>query len=414
MQKNSIKPPENCTSCGLCAHACPHGAIRMEWNAEGFLEPVVEAKLCMACGACVRSCPATANKDFKPALSKEARATMRCYGAWNTRAEHRLASSSGGIFSALAEKVFAEGGCVFGVRWKDKETAEFAKAESRKEWEAMRGSKYVQAVPGSVYSCVKMELERGRRVLFAGTPCQVHALNKYLRKEYPLLLTLDIVCHGVPSRKLLQSYIQYWETKLGKSIKEINFRSKEESWQHYKVRKTCSDGFIIEHAAGQDMFMALFLEDCMLNRACYKCPYATFPRQGDLTLGDFWGNLARTHADWPIAEGISALIASTPRGKAILEELHAAGDIAMHSVPVQELLDGQFTSYLRLPNPPHSLRTAALAMLDTAPLDRVFDAFYSHVVWGPFCLSRQGIAGRVALLYKRIKKRFLRVLFFGK
>ena len=200
---NHITPPENCTGCGLCANVCSKNAIHMVWSKDGFLIPQVDAEACINCGLCVKQCIALEeNPKFTDDIDN-----VVSYGGWNNNTEIHLKSSSGGIFTALAEHVIEQGGIVFGVVWKDKYTAIFDKTDSLEGLSRMRGSKYTQAIPGIVYKNVLAELKTGRQVLFSGTPCQVHALHKYLRKPFDNLLTIDIVCHGVPSHLILEKYI---------------------------------------------------------------------------------------------------------------------------------------------------------------------------------------------------------------
>ena len=397
-----ISPPENCTGCGLCANVCSKNAIRMVWIRDGFLVPQVDTSACVNCGLCVKMCP-----EQPGALDKDAYVdhieSVVAYGGWNSATDTHQQSSSGGVFSALAETVFADGGCVFGVVWQDKETAVFSKAENMAQLAPMRGSKYVQAVPGAVYREVKAELQTGRQVLFTGTACQVHALKKYLRKPYDNLLTFDIVCHGVPSRKLLQAYVKHHEQEQGKELKEVYFRFKDGNWQGYKVQKRFKDGSVLNHVNSQDMFMNLFIGDHMLNKACYNCPHAHLPRPGDMTLGDFWGNLHDLHPDWPIGDGIGSLVANSGKGKAALETLAEAGKITLHREPFRNLYNGQPRSYLRGEEThiPVS-REEALSRIESEPLIDVWNHYCNTTKVGPFRLQTNGIIYKALIFPRRV------------
>ena len=215
-----ITAPTNCTGCALCANVCSRDAIRMEWSAEGFLIPKVNTESCINCGLCAKQCIAL---EEKPAYTDDIE-SVASWGGWNKNEATHLQSSSGGIFTALAERALMDGGCVFGVVWQDKYTAVFSKAETIEGLVRMRGSKYTPAIPGKVYQEVLAELKTGRQVLFSGTPCQVHALKKYLRKPFDNLLTIDIVCHGAPSHLLLEKYVQETEARTGKIIDHVSFR----------------------------------------------------------------------------------------------------------------------------------------------------------------------------------------------
>ena len=402
MQNKYISPPDNCTGCGLCANVCSQDAIRMEWSKEGFLVPQVDISACVNCGLCVKMCPAQPGAMNNESYTDDIEAVV-AYGGWNCNDSIHCGSSSGGVFSALAEHVFAEGGCVFGVVWKDKVTETFTKAENMVELEPMRGSKYTQAEPVNVYRDVKKELLKGRQVLFTGTACQVYALKKYLRRDYDNLLTFDIVCHGVPSRKLLQAYVKHYEEAEGKELKEIYFRFKDGNWQGYKVQKRFIDGTVLNHVNSRDMFMNLFIGDYMLNKACYNCPHAHLPRPGDMTLGDYWGNLQAMHPDWPISDGIGSLVANSDKGKVILEKLADEGKITLHREPFCNLYNGQPRSYLRgeeahIP----SQRDEALLMIDQQPIIKVWNRFCNTVRLGPIRLRTNSLIYRFLIFPRRV------------
>lgn len=402
--RNAITPPDECTGCALCANVCAHNAIRMEWNQEGFLVPEVNATRCINCGACVKACPAQPAHLKKLRAAAPDAAPMAAYGAWHANKETQLRSSSGGIFSALAEQIFAQGGCVFGVIWDNKDTAVYTRAENMDQLAAMRGSKYTQAVPGDVYRQVKAELKKGRHVLFCGTSCQVYALRRYLRKEYENLLLVDILCHGVPSRLLLQAYIREYEKQHKKEINRIQFRDKAGNWQQYHVRKHFTDGSSISHMNREDMFMRIFVGDFALNEACYNCPHARFPRVGDITLGDYWGDLQTMHPDWPILDGIGSVLGNTQKGSDILQELN----INLHPVPFKELHDGQPPTYIRENTKLPPQRLKILNALQRKSLPVVCQRLFELEKCGPFQFIRNSIPHRVFRILRKVKRKLFR------
>lgn len=399
---NFITPPPNCTGCGLCANVCSKNAIRMVWSKDGFLVPQVDVSACVNCGLCAQQCIA---KEAPPLYTDDIESVV-AYGGWHRNEDIHLQSSSGGLFSALATQVINQGGVVFGVVWKDKTTAIFDKAETPEELVRMRGSKYTPAIPGSVYRDCRSELKKGRQVLFSGTPCQVHALKKYLGKEYSNLLTVDIVCHGMPSHLLLEQYIREKEQGAGKSIKYVSFREKPEGWINYHVACYYEDGSRSTTSLREDLYMKIFLSDKALNHACYNCPYAHIPRQGDITLGDYW-NVEKRHSDWPIEQGVSAILANTPKGKTTLEAL-SDSILNLKPEPFSNIYKGQGVVYIRPQRAIPKDRTLILeALRHAAPLLKVLNIIHS-AKFGPIRILRTcrvykllAFARRCARFFKR-------------
>lgn len=393
--QNHITAPQNCTGCGLCANVCSKNAIQMVWSKDGFLIPKVNNDACVNCGLCVKQCIAL---EEKGAYSDDLTSVV-AYGGWNKNEDTHLKSSSGGIFSALATKVITQGGIVFGVVWKDKLTSVFDKAETTEELALMRGSKYTPAIPNDVYRNVKQELKSNRPVLFSGTPCQVHALKKYLGKDYDNLLTIDIVCHGVPSHLLLEKYISEVEKNVAKKVAYISFRDKPEGWKNYHLTLHYEDGTTTSVSSQNNIYMKLFLSDKALNYACYNCPYAHFPRQGDITLGDFWG-IERHHSDWPIDKGIAAILTNSDKGKKALQQVSDL--IVFKEEPFSHLYSGQEDMYTRAPKQIPNDRALVLEKLQEWPLKRVVDKIINTVKIRGFRLKRYGVIHKILLKLKKI------------
>ena len=401
---NHITAPQDCTGCGLCANVCSQNAIQMVWSKDGFLIPKVNNDACVNCGLCVKQCIAL---EEKGAYSDDLTSIV-AYGGWNKNEDTHLKSSSGGIFSALATKVITQGGIVFGVVWKDKLTAVFDKAETTEELALMRGSKYTPAIPNDVYRNVKQELKSNRPVLFSGTPCQVHALKKYLGKDYDNLLTIDIVCHGVPSHLLLEKYIAEAEKNEGKKAKYISFRDKPEGWKNYHVAIHYDDNSTSSVSLQNDIYMKLFLSDQALNYACYNCPYAHIPRQGDITLGDFWG-VENHHSDWPIDKGISAVMAYTVKGKNSLQDISSSA--FLKEEPFQNIYSGQSVVYIRPHRQIPADRALVLEKLTKCPLKRIIDKIINTVKIRGFRLKRYGLIHKTWLKLKKLKQKTFTLIF---
>lgn len=396
-KRDHIVAPPDCTGCSLCANVCGHDAIAMVWSEEGFLIPQVDEAACVGCGLCVLKCPAL---QERPKVQDELRESVPTFGAWHRDAEVHRASSSGGVFTALASWVLAQGGCVFGVVWRDKLTAVFTKAESMEEVALMRGSKYVPAVPGMSFREVKAELRKGRRVLFVGVPCQVHALRSYLGKRYDLLLTVDVVCHGVPSRLLWQKFVAEAEERSGKVVRRVSFRDKDEGWLRYNLTTHFTDGSRESQFYGDADFMRLFLSDVALNRCCYDCRYAGLPRQGDVTVGDFWG-VQNLHPDWPLRDGVAAVLVNSPAGEAAMAAV--ADALVCRRVPFREVYDGRDMLHDKRQHGVHPYRARVLRAARRMSLARLRRRFVGTLLVGPLALRRDALLLRVL---RRLRRTF--------
>ena len=374
----------NCSGCGLCESLCHRDAISMQWSRLGFLEPHIDSELCVNCGLCLRKCPQVDTNGVHQEAS-----SYNAYGAWNTNEDIREHSSSGGIFSALSEYVIEREGAVFGVVWRDKLTAAYARACTLEELQAMRGSKYTQALPEKVYREVRHLLKIGKLVLFSGTPCQVYALNTYLGRNYDNLITVDVVCHGIPSRVLFEKYIEEQEKRSGKIISRISFREKPSGWKRFHVARYYEDTSKDSCPFDMDAYMRLFLSDKALKEACYNCQYANCPRAGDITIGDFWG-VEHSHPEWPLSGGVSAVLASSLQGSHLLHQLAREGKIELFSARLEEMIvyQGGFVPVRPQPEDRNDFLRSMLGM----SLCRLVWRFLDSVRIGPFYVRRGGWA----------------------
>ena len=250
---------------------------------------------------------------------------LKVYACYNTDTEVRLSSSSGAVFSSLAEFVLEHQGVVYGVRMsEDCYSAEFTRVVDDAELIKLRGSKYLQAKVGNTYKQVKDDLLADKLVLFSGTGCQVNGLKAFLGKEYSNLLCVDVICHGAPSPALWREYAKYQEEKNGGKLKSINFRCKDDSWTDFGMKEIL-DGipqretkklYISKDA---DAYMKMFLRDYCLRPSCYECT-AKKVKTSDLTIADFWG-INNVAPDMNDGKGTSLVLVRTNKGNDILKEI---------------------------------------------------------------------------------------------
>lgn len=298
----------DCCGCEACANACPKNAITLVRDAEGFAYPQIDHKLCIACGKCDATCPAlNFKKNFPDALPK-------VFVAVNPDEKIRRHSSSGGAFSALSEIILREGGTVFGAGFDKNFHVVHTKARTSDALENLRGSKYVQSQIGNVYRQVKRKL-KSSSVLFSGTPCQCAGLKNFLGKDFDNLLTVDIICHGVPSPALWEKYIA--ELGYAHEITHVNFRSKIKGWSTSHLKIDFADQGYYLRPVSQDTYGKLFLLGMIERPSCHECKFKFPNSKSDLTIGDAWG--VQTFApDMFDERGISLVIVHTDKGRNFL------------------------------------------------------------------------------------------------
>ena len=310
-------PVAKCSSCGACANVCARGAITMRLDKEGFFRPVIDESICSKCGACKRVCPWTRNVSNPNDCS----VSPKTIAAYAKDEQVRLGSSSGGIFSVLAEHVLDCGGVVVGVAQVAPTRFEHIVVENKADLSKLRGSKYVQANPGMIYKQVRALLIDGRSVLFSGTPCQVAALYSVLgEKSFDNLWTIDIVCHGTPSVKLFEKFAENLSKVHNSTLQSTEFRDKSTGWKSYSISQMFDNGKKISEPYGQSNYMRLFLSRICQNQSCSDCKYRKIPRIADITLGDFWG-VANYHPEMDDDKGTSVVLLNTIHGEELFENV---------------------------------------------------------------------------------------------
>jgi len=343
-----------CTGCAACYSICvPWACISMKEDAEGFLYPVVDEKKCTQCKQCERICPAIVQgKERKP---------LNVYAAKNPNEEIRKESSSGGMFTLLAEHVINEGGVVFGARFNADWEVVHDYTETIQGLAAFRGSKYVQSEIGDMYIKARYFLSTGRTVLFSGTPCQIAGLKAFLQKDYDNLLTVDLVCHGVPSPLVWKKYLEEviskiisttppntrivvfdikfrdkiygWKPLLTfsisfivdksmdiKNISIIKFRDKRHGWgkNHFTITSFDKDKKTVTFIENSNInsFMKGFLQNLYLRPSCYNCQAKSFRSGSDITIADYWG-IQNVLPEFDDEKGVSLVMVNTEKGREI-------------------------------------------------------------------------------------------------
>lgn len=307
-----------CCGCGACANICPKNAITMESNDEGFLQPAIDMSLCVECGLCKKMCPSL-NTVYKNSSEPE------CHAAY-TFDSTRDKSSSGGIFTILAEKILSKNGYVCGATLDDNLTVRHTIIANKKDLDVLRKSKYVQSDTGFVFREIKKLLDDDNYVLFCGCGCQVAGLYATLgNKEYDKLYTIDLMCHGSPSPGLFKKYI---ETHYNKdNIDFIGFREKDHFGWSTEMTVKFKDGQIHRDTRVRDPFYQAFLPCLSVREYCGVCAFSKLPRQGDITLADFWG-AERYKREYSDGKGTSIVSVNNAKGKTLYDSV--ASELVMN------------------------------------------------------------------------------------
>ncbi len=346
----AIVSNKDCCGCNACVQRCPKQCISMQDDSEGFLYPKVDESLCIDCGLCEKVCPVINQGDIRQPLE--------VFAAKNPDEEIRRQSSSGGIFTMLAEQIIEKCGVVFGAGFNKEWEVEHRYAESKDGLAAFRGSKYVQSRIGETFKQAEDFLKQGREVLFSGTPCQVAALKLFLRKEYENLLTVDFICHGVPSPGVFRTYLEEEKEKFARQCKKntvslcpthsvserdsfnedadavkieaISFRDKCLGWKKYSFALVLSKASAagekntvsLSKSLRENPFLKGFLADLYLRPSCHSCPTKELKSGSDITIADYW----RIHELMPELDddkGISAILVNTDKGISAFDTIGA-------------------------------------------------------------------------------------------
>lgn len=307
----SVLEKKDCCGCTACVNCCPTNAIIMQPDEEGFLYPVVEDSKCTNCGKCIKIC-----KNVKFYEEQQ-----HIYACWSKDDSLRARSSSGGIFSILAERTLSRGGKVCAVGYsKDCTECHHKIINSTDDLDDLRRAKFVQSKKYDVYTRVKSLLIEDQEVLFCGTPCEVGGLRQFLQREYPNLITCDIICGCVSSPGVYKTYIEHLNKKYRSNVVSVNFKDKRAGWRGKAIAVKFESGEEYLNSILDDDYCVSFHSRYNIRPSCFNCKYRNLKRGADFTLGDFWA-IETYNPEYDDNKGTSFVLTNTDKAVKILDEL---------------------------------------------------------------------------------------------
>ena len=305
-----IVEKKDCTGCTACVGICPKNAIKMVENDEGFKYPEIDKSKCVNCGLCKKTCPILNLKNNN--------SFNKCYVGYIKDTIEKMRTSSGGLFSAIANYFLEADGIVIGAAYDEKFTLNHIAISKKEDLIKLNGSKYVQSNLNDIFTFIKNNI-RAKKILFVGTPCQVAGLRVFLKSDYENLTCIDLVCHGVPSIKLLKKYIQELEIKQKSKMLTCDFRDKKTGWSNYSCTYTFENSKVSNFHCDDD-YVNIYLSNVALRESCYNCKFKIGNKYSDITLGDFWG-VKNYYPEFFNDKGVSAIILNTEKGIEVFDKI---------------------------------------------------------------------------------------------
>lgn len=361
----------DCCGCNACGDACAHQAITFKTDNEGFWYPEVDKQKCTNCGLCEKVCPIINIKDLK----KNDLPQSICYAAEHKNLEVVFDSTSGGLFSALADIMYKSGGYVGGAVFNDDFSVKQFISNDKKDLPRLRSSKYLQSHLEGFYEQVLNLLRAGEKVLVCGSPCQMAALRAFLRKDYENLIIADYICRGINSPKVWRKYLDSFEERYGSKVVYCKAKSKEYGWRNLTQKVILANGKHYYETRDQSNFTKGYLQTGVYCRpSCYDCKFKGYPRIADITLADFWG-IEKINTSMEKNLGTSLVMINSKKGEAYFEEVKKR--INYIPVPFESIEAGNRSLNLSVA-PPKVNREEFFKDLDKMSFLQIADKYIQH------------------------------------
>lgn len=306
----------DCCGCNACGDICSKNAITFKTDNEGFWYPHVDKNLCVDCGLCDKVCPIQNKANH---VKRYTEPTV--FAAYTKDEAIRLDSTSGGIHSMLAVKMYEKNAFVGGAVFNPDHTVSQIVDDNPERLPDIRSSKYLQSNAEGVYKNIRSLLIKGKNVFFCGCPCQIHALYNYLGKNYDNLVTCDFICRGVNSPKVFLKYMEMLEKQFDSRAKEIKFKNKKWGWHNFSLRVNFENGKEYCKDRYHDLFFIGYLQAGNFTRpSCYECHFKGFPQKADITLADFWG-IEKVDSSMDQDKGTSLVMVNSDKGKELFDSI---------------------------------------------------------------------------------------------
>lgn len=392
----NITDKVNCCGCNACGDICPRNAITFETDIEGFWYPVVDKNKCVECGLCEIVCPIIHSQELRHNGFDQ----PKCYAAVNKNIQVRFDSTSGGIFSAFAEKTYSQGGyvggAVFTKEWGVRQMISGDKADLA----ALRSSKYLQSDSHGFYKAVKECVLTGKQVLVCGTPCQMAALRRFLVKDYDNLIILDFICRGINSPKVFCKYIHYLEDRFGAKVVYFKAKNKELGWRELTSKVVFNNGKVLYDTKETSFFTTGYLQTNVYCRpSCYDCRFKEFPRIADITIADYWGAEKTVGPDLDNDLGTSLVMINNQRGMNFYSSLGPV--LVEKEVPFQSVLDGN-QALVKSLSPPIVDRDAFYKDLDEKTFGEIAKKYITRTI-DKSLTNRRKIRNALSFIYNICK-----------